>query len=155
MFPLACPTLQLACCFAIKNLMTISHLAGAPSCFQLQLPPPLPSEFKLPPSSWALALCSTAQNDLAYLERSKALCLNAVSYGHFSPPCGLLSYSSHSIKPTAPLQGFLPASFQLIHPRCLRNYSLEPLNGSMFYLCYLHPCLGMCFKSPQILFGSH
>lgn len=92
MFPLACPTLQLACCFAIKNLMTISHLAGAPSCFQLQLPPPLPSEFKLPPSSWALALCSTAQNDLAYLERSKALCLNAVSYGHFSPPCGLLSY---------------------------------------------------------------
>lgn len=53
--------------------------------------PPLPSEFKLSPSSWAQALFFAAQNYLAYLENSEALRLTVASYVHISPPRGLLT----------------------------------------------------------------
>lgn len=75
----------------LGNFMTIFHSADTPSCFQLQLQPLLPSERKLSPSS-ALVPLSVAQNDLACLEGSKALCLNVVTYVYFHPPRGLLSY---------------------------------------------------------------
>lgn len=84
------PSFGLLLC--LENFMTIFHPADTSSCFQQQLRPLLPTALKLSPSSALVLLFSIAQNDLACLEGSKALCLNVVTYVYFHPPRGLLSY---------------------------------------------------------------